>query len=105
MSNIKLMDMQLSKETKAYPSPAIYEGPTEPAGPMYPYGLCITLTEDEIKKLDIDTSDVEFGDMLNLCIVAKVTNVSKREDESGSHERVELQITHLGVDGDDEGDE
>lgn len=69
-----------------------------------PYGLCISLTEVEIEKLGLE-GDCSVGDMIEFCAVAKVTAVSSTDsEENGKHCRVELQITHMGID-DDEADE
>lgn len=64
--------------------------------PRYPYGLCICLGNDELDKLGLD-SDCEVGDMLHLMAMAKVTSISKRETDKGDDCRIEMQITHLGL--------
>lgn len=70
----------------------------------YPCGLSITLTQDEINKLDLDDNP-DVGDIVHLCALAKVISVSKDDREHGCETRVSLQITHLGLeDGDDDGD-
>ena len=63
---------------------------------IYPYGLCICLTQDELDKLDLDPN-CEVGDMIHLNALAKVTSVSKRETEDGNDCRVELQIIYMAV--------
>lgn len=66
--------------------------------PDYPYGLCISLCDDELEKLDLDVSDVEPGDMLHLHCLATVTSKSERTDiPAGPSCRVELQITHVSI--------
>lgn len=73
--------------------------------PDYPYGLCISLTQDELDKLNLDHSDVEVGDMLHMHCMAKVTSVSKTDNEAtGPQCRVELQITHIVAEDEDEED-
>lgn len=74
--------------------------------PAYPYGLCISLTEVELEKLDLP-DDMQVGDMLHMHCLAKVTSVSKTETEaSGPCCRVELQITNMvSEDEDDENEE
>ena len=81
--------------------------PIEPKVPVYPYGLCISLSQDELDKLDLDP-DCEVGDIVHLMAMAKVTSRSENEMETsdGKKEkccRIELQITHLSVE--DENDE
>lgn len=75
----------------------------------YPYGLCISLCQDELDKLGLD-GDCEVGDMIDLRAMAKVTSVSKNETTSGASIRIELQITHMETENesdeyDDEADE
>lgn len=65
-----------------------------PAQSLYPYGLCISLCQDELDKLGLD-GDCEVGDMIDLRAMAKVTSVSKNETTSGASIRIELQITHM----------
>jgi len=63
----------------------------------YPYGLCLCLTEKDLKKLDLD-DEVEAGDFLHGVFMAKVTSVSKRDhEETGKGTRVELQIVAMGI--------
>lgn len=74
--------------------------------PEYPYGLCISLSNDELAKLDLDTSDVEAGDMVHLFCMAKVTSINKRDTTDGVDTRIEMQITHIACeDEDDENEE
>lgn len=62
----------------------------------YPYGLRITLTHDELEKLDVDKSDWEIGDTFHLQAFAKVVSVSENQREGGEAECcIGLQITHL----------
>jgi hypothetical protein len=83
--------------------------PATPAAPTvaaYPYGLCLSLEEDELAKLGLDDLP-NVGEMIHLCAMAKVTSVSQNEREmtDGSKKscrRVELQITHLATESEDE---
>lgn len=71
----------------------------------YPYGLCISLGNDELEKLNLDC-DCEAGDMIHLFAMAKVTSVSQRDTENGEvQKRLELQITHLGLENEEEENE
>jgi hypothetical protein len=72
-------------------------------GPEYPWGLCISLCQDELDKLGL-AGEVKVGDMLHLHCMAKVTSVSESDSEmSGPSCRVELQITDMvGEDEDSE---
>ncbi len=68
--------------------------------PIYPYGLQISLTNDELEKLGLD-SDCGVGDMLHMHCLAKVTSVSKRETEGGEDCCIQLQITHISAEDED----
>lgn len=93
-------DAEEAKEEMAQPIAA--------SNPVYPYGLCISLTEDEIEKLGMEGLP-NVGDLMHIMGTAKVTSVSQNEREMGDGSkkqccRVELQITHLTAeDEDDEG--
>lgn len=73
----------------------------------YPYGLRITLTQEELEKLGVDHSDWEIGATFHLHAFAKVTSISEDEREGGEKTCcVGLQITHLqGENEDEEGEE
>lgn len=68
----------------------------------YPYGLCISLTQDDLAKLDLD-SDCEIGDMIHMFAMGKVTSISKSANASAKDDncRIEIQITHLGLEDED----
>lgn len=89
MGHLKMVDMRMTTEEKAEfmaPSP-----------PNYPYGLCLSLCQDELEKLDLGDADIEVGDMMHLQVMARVTSVSESDHEtSGPACRIELQITHIG---------
>lgn len=65
----------------------------------YPWGLCINLGKDEIKKLGLkDLPDV--GEEVTICAVCTVTRVSQSASLNATDEDsqgVELQITHMGL--------
>lgn len=71
--------------------------------PDYPWGLCLSLCQDELEKLGL-SDEVEVGDMLHIHAMAKVTSVSSSDNEaSGPQRRIELQITDMvGEDEDSE---
>jgi Major coat protein-like len=101
-----MVDMSRDQEEikEDLPPPAGKEG-----GPLYPYGLCISLSEDELEKLGLDGELPQVGMMIHLSAMAKVTSVSQNEREQidGTKtlcKRVELQITHLATENEDEED-
>lgn len=91
-----MVDMSMDDEEKA-------EFMT-PSPPKYPYGLCISLCEKELEKLNLDGS-CDVGDMLHMHCLAKVTSVSSRDDDNGSSCRIELQITHIEANPENEDEE
>lgn len=97
----KMVDMAKGREELVSGGYPVMETPNEP---LYPYGLSICLTEAELAKLNLE-DDVEVGDMLHLFALCKVTCVSKTDTATGSNMRVELQITHLAAEGEDEENE
>lgn len=72
--------------------------------PKYSYGLTLCLDQESLDKLDLDHEDVEVGDMLHLFAMAEVTSVSKHDSGAGEQCRVELQLTHIGLENEDEED-
>lgn len=67
----------------------------------YPYGLKICLTTDELQKLDMEDG-VEVGDYLHLHAFARVTSVSENEVNGVATKRVELTLTHIEAESEDE---
>lgn len=68
--------------------------------PNVPYGLCLCLTETELEKLDLE-EECEIGDVIHLFALAKVTSVSKQDSGDGPKCRIELAITDLAVEDED----
>lgn len=70
--------------------------------PEYPYGCCISLDDESLKKLGLDGDMPSVGEMVHFGAIAKVTSASMHQsiDESGAAKeccRIELQITDMGV--------
>lgn len=69
----------------------------------YPYGLRISLSQDDLEKLGVDHGDFEIGDVFPLDILAKVVSKSANETEGGEENCcVSLQITHIGAEEQEE---
>ena len=102
----RMVDMARSTQEKI----EAMDAPVPTAAADYPYGLCISLDQDDLAKLDLD-DDVEAGDMIHLVAFAKVTSVNKSDYNGAKTCRVELQIQSLAVEdeaaevADDEADE
>lgn len=86
----KLVDMELDDESKldfCAPMPC----PT----PDYPYGLRLSLSEKELKKLGMPTPQV--GDYIDMRAFCCVKSVSCDSTDNGDSCRVELQIEKIAV--------
>ena len=71
--------------------------PIEAMAPDYPYGLCIHLDRDELKKLGMKDLP-KVGTEMPITAIAKVTRVSQSAVEGADEEAsIDLQITDLGV--------
>lgn len=94
-----MIDMSKSAEQLAEDMKPYDERTPKPADvPMYPYGLCICLDEDSLKKLGLDESPAEAGDGVQLIAMAKVTSSRSTEGADGKpHRSIELQITHMAL--------
>lgn len=69
----------------------------------YPYGLCISLCEEELEKLGFGQDELNVGDMLHLHCLASVTAVSNHDNiNSGPSCRVELQIKFISAESEDD---
>lgn len=66
-----------------------------PDRPDYPYGLRITFSEKELKRLGLGVP--EFGDMIDMRVFATVTSVSEDKTHSGETTRVEMQIEKISA--------
>lgn len=73
--------------------------------PKYDYGLNICFNQETLDKLDLEHDDVEVGDMIHLMAMATVTSVSKSDTGNGEKCRIELTLTHIGVESEDSEDE
>lgn len=75
---------------------------TEAVINRYPFGLCISMCKEELDKLSLPMPEV--GDMVEIRGLARVTATreSQREGQDEPDLRVELQITHLEAEGEDD---
>jgi hypothetical protein len=68
-----------------------------PSEDEYPWGLRVSLEEDQLSKLDVGSA--EPGDVVTVVAQATVKSVSSHEDDDGhSHSSMSLQITDMAVD-------
>lgn len=69
----------------------------KPIESEYPYGLCIRLTDKELRKLNLD-EDAAVGDFLHGAFMAKVTSISHHDHEKQGPEcQIELQIVAMAI--------
>lgn len=76
--------------------------PTPLNVPCYSYGLSLCFDQETLDKLNLDNEDVEVGDMLHLFAMAEVTSVSKQDTGRGEQCRVELTLTHIGLENENQ---
>lgn len=105
--NMAKTPAEVKKDMADYPSVAASDA--KMTGPLYPYGLCISLEDDTLEKLELDDDMPGVGDVIQFNAIAKVTNVSQNERESADGtksvcRRIELQITDMGIPGVNEAD-
>jgi hypothetical protein len=71
--------------------------------PRFPYGLKICLTDKEMAKMGLDTSEAVVGGLIHLHAMARITSVSTNETQDGDENfRMELQIEDMCVESEDE---
>lgn len=92
-----MVSMARDKEEKEKDLPCIGDAPD------YPYGLCISLCQDELERLDFEAGDFNPGDIVHLHCLAMVTSVSESATTTSDPTcRVELQITNISAESEDE---
>ena len=86
-----LINMEMSKEeAKEYNN-----GPSESEAPKYPWGLCIQLNDESLKKLGVDKLP-QAGTEVTIIAKAQVSRVSENQTQGGESEAsMELQITDM----------
>lgn len=88
-----LINMELSA------AEAKQEVSIEAAAPKYPWGLCVTLNNDALKKLNIDKLP-EIGSKMRLIAEVEVSAVRAYSAQQGeSDTSVDLQITDMSLSG------
>lgn len=85
-------------KAEAKDSELCYAGtPDSDEAPKYPYGTCLDLNDDTLKKLGI-TKMPAIGEEVAITAIAKVTRLSMEEEEQGGAEMyLSLQITQMEV--------
>lgn len=65
--------------------------------PEYPYGLCLSLEDESIKKLGIDYGTCRVGKTYNIIATAVVKGMTTRDNDHSSSKYLELQIQKMEV--------
>lgn len=100
---MKIADLVMTKAEAEKDMGITPEGKPDPAElPRYPYGTCLYLDSDTIKKLGI-AGDEDGGGMpkvgTEFVIVgrARVKGTSQRESQDGTYASLDLQLVKLGI--------
>lgn len=79
----------------------------KPCGPgstdSYPYGTCIRLDKDALKKLGLNLASFKAKGRVSVTAVGYVKSIRFHEGESYDSNELEIQLTELGIEKDDKG--
>ena len=101
----KMVSLEMTEADKEEKVAETANGPAAVAAiPNVPWGLRICLTEVELEKLGLDPMKVEceVGDTCHIFALAKVTSVSHEDTGMGPKCRIELSITDMAVEDEDD---
>lgn len=94
MYAVQLKSLKLSKEdAKKRSEPAPYQS----EGPRYPYGTCIRLEKEALKKMGLKLRDFKAKDGVRVEAVGYVKSIRTAEGETYDNTELEIQLTKLGV--------
>lgn len=110
---MEMCNMKLDKkEMESKAETMVVDSSAPEGGPQYPWGLTVRLEKESLDKLGIDLADYSLGDIINLTAKCCVKELRQSEGEGDQSKTVELQITDMGIEkeddqdqGPDEGDE
>lgn len=95
-----MINMMMSQEDRDE-----YQDTVMAKQPLYPYGLCIQLDDETIKKLGI-TKLPEIDEVIEFCCKAQVVSLHSRKESNDEDESsVCLQITDMEIVQEDESDD
>ena len=102
MAFMKMVEMSRSPAEKAEEAAEMMAPPSMDMVGDYPPGLCLCFNEETLEKLDLE-DDCEVGDMIDIRAMGIVTSVSKNGSlAGGSHCRIEIQLTHIAVENEED---
>lgn len=96
-----MVDMRKTTEEKSEAT----QMPALANEPDYDYGLRLCLNHESLEKLDVDVNSLQVGETYHLFCLAKVTSISKNANDTGENCRVEMTLTHIGAESEDEENE
>jgi len=64
---------------------------------LYPYGLQISLCDEDLQKLGISADSLTVGQILTITAQAEVTSIGIRKEQDGTESNASLQITDLDL--------
>lgn len=97
----KMVDMEMDDEERLEATLPI--AMPDAKGPQYPWGLRISLTQDDLRKLGLLDCPCDVGDVIDLRAFAEVTSISRNKvkpvagGEETEQVRIELQIQKLAI--------
>ena len=94
-----LKSMKVEKKSKEMDKPIDVEQRDE-----FPWGLRIDLNKDSLKNLGLSTKDFTVGEEISVACMAKVISVRATEGEFNDSKNVELQITKMKLESEEEED-
>lgn len=89
---MKLVDLELDDEEKTD-----FCAPMPCGRPDYPYGTRVSFDQGTLRKLKKSAGDFAVSDMIYMRCFGVVTSISADASESGTNERVEIQIQKIGM--------
>jgi hypothetical protein len=87
-----LKDMKRPKEKNTN-----HEVPMEMETAKYPYGLRITLNNQEISKLGLSVKELEVGQLINVTALARVNTLRDDKNERRENQSIELTLEQMDV--------
>lgn len=90
-------DMEYDDEDKL----DMYQPIVSPDKPDYPPYLKICLTNRELKKLDLDSSEAEVGGTVHLFAIGCITSVHHNDGPNGYDCRIEIQLEKMSIHSED----
>lgn len=99
MPDTELTDMKLSKKQKS-------DGMKMPMGvdsdsPNYPYGLRLSLGNDDLKKLP-GLKKADMKDAVTIRAVGHIVAMRQNDTQAGKDRTIEIQIEKLSINGEED---